>query len=325
MNASAAQASQPVQQVTIDERNDGQRIDNFLHARLKGVPRSRIYRLLRTGQVRVNKGRTRQDYRLRSGDVVRIPPVRHGESMQPAPPGDRTLARIRAAILYEDDAILVLDKPPGIAVHGGSGLKYGVIEALRALRPEARFLELVHRLDRETSGCLLIAKKRSALRHLHGLLRGSEIAKTYIALLKGRWAGGPERVDAALRKNVLSSGERIVRVQEAAGKEATTLFEPLARSPLATLVRALPATGRTHQIRVHAAHLDRPLAGDEKYGDPEFNRSLRGAGLRRLFLHASALRFAHPTTGDEIRISAPLAPDLVAVLGALNLKTPCDV
>ncbi|MDD3449975.1 MAG: 23S rRNA pseudouridine(955/2504/2580) synthase RluC [Gammaproteobacteria bacterium] len=303
--------------VEVDEGADGQRIDNFLSTRLKGVPRSHLYRLLRKGEVRVNRKRIRPEYRLQSGDLVRIPPVRSAAPVAPARPAEGTAQRIRESLLYEDAALLVLDKPSGLAVHGGSGLSFGAIEALRSIYPEHRFLELVHRLDRETSGCLMVAKKRSALRALHEALREGRVEKTYLALVRGAWTGGTRRIDAALRKNVLQSGERVVRV-DGDGKSSVSHFEPVARYREATLVRVRLETGRTHQIRVHAAHLGHPLAGDGKYGDETFNRRLRELGLKRLFLHAAALRLQHPQTGEPLELEAPLPPELERVLEKLK-------
>ncbi|MEJ2646514.1 MAG: 23S rRNA pseudouridine(955/2504/2580) synthase RluC [Gammaproteobacteria bacterium] len=303
-----------VRVVEVASEDADQRIDNFLMRHLKGVPRSRIYRILRRGEVRVNGRRTGPDYRICAGDKVRIPPVRTaagGGGPAPVRPG------LEAAILYEDDRYLVLDKPSGLAVHGGSGVSHGVIEALRALRPQARFLELAHRLDRETSGCLLVAKRRSALRAVHELLRGGGVEKRYLALVQGAWQGGPRQVNAPLRKNQLRSGERMVRV-DPTGKSAQTWFRPVTVYGQATLVEAHLGTGRTHQIRVHAAHSGHPIAGDEKYGDEGFNRAMRSLGLRRLFLHAQSLAFTEPDSDREIHVSAPLAPDLRAVLDALE-------
>ncbi len=297
----------------------GQRIDNFLLTRLKGAPKSLIYRILRRGEVRVNRGRIKPSYRLQAGDSVRIPPVRLGEPRTPARPNQRVLDELEAAILYEDKRLLVLNKPSGLAVHGGSGVSFGVIEALRALRPEAHYLELVHRLDRETSGCLVIAKKRSALRALHALLRGEGeegVDKRYLALVKGRWEGGPRRVEAPLHKNVLKSGERIV-VVDPAGKAALSLFKPLTIYDDASLVEVRLITGRTHQVRVHAAHAGHPIAGDDKYGDPEFNRRMAGLGLKRLFLHARSLGF-ELEGGAPVQVNAPLDDDLNRVLDALE-------
>ena len=302
--------------VEIDAERADQRIDNFLLTLLKGVPKSMIYRLLRTGQVRVNKGRVKPPYRLQRGDVIRIPPVRVPEKDQISEPGKGVLARIERNIIFEDSGLIVLNKPSGIAVHGGSGISYGVIEAMRKLKPECKRLELVHRLDRETSGCLLIAKKRSALRHLHESLRLGKVKKIYLALCKGKWRGGERLIDAPLRKNVVSSGERIVRVN-ADGKEAISRFAPKQRFKLATLMEVELFTGRTHQIRVHAAFSEHPLAGDDKYGDKEFNRRMRDFGLKRLFLHAYQLKF--PWDDSLLEVSSPLDDDLEKVLS--NLKS----
>lgn len=306
-----------VKLVDIGPEQAGQRIDNYLLTQLKGAPRSLIYRIVRKGEVRVNKGRIQPQYRLKEGDQVRIPPVRLGEKSEVAP-AEQTLRQVESAVLYEDKRILILNKPSGLAVHGGSGISYGVIEALRALRPDAPFLELVHRLDRDTSGCLIIAKKRSTLRSLHELLRENRIDKYYLALLKGEWHGGKWRIEAPLKKNVLKSGERIVRVDET-GKPAVSLFRPLAVNPTASLVEVKLETGRTHQIRVHAAYSGHPIAGDDKYGDKLFNKQLREMGLKRLFLHAHRLAFEFPDDGPHIDVSAPLANDLRKLLGKLKL------
>ena len=297
----------------------GQRVDNFLLNRLKGAPRSLIYRILRRGEVRVNKGRIRPEYRLKAGDTLRIPPVRLAPRTTPPRPAEPVLHQLENAILYEDNRLLVLNKPSGMAVHGGSGLSYGVIEGLRALRPQAPYLELVHRLDRDTSGCLLIAKKRSALRRLHELLRSNQVDKRYFALLKGQWRGGSRDIDAPLRKNVLRSGERMVRV-DSEGKTALSIFRPLAVGKSASLVEVKLETGRTHQIRVHAASIDQPIAGDDKYGDDGFNRQLREIGLKRLFLHARSLRFQLIEGESAIEVSAPLDEVLQQVLRKLELE-----
>jgi len=298
----------------------GQRIDNYLLSRLKGVPKSHIYRLLRTGQVRVNKGRVKPAYRVKAGDQIRIPPVRTAEQGGGAVPKASVLDLVQNSVIYEEPGLLVLNKPAGIAVHGGSGLQYGIIEALRALRPAAPFLELVHRLDRDTSGCLIIAKKRSVLRSLHALLRSGEVVKLYLALVKGRWRGGGRAVDLALQKNVLHSGERVVHVQ-GDGKPALSLFEPATIYSQASLMQVRLMTGRTHQIRVHAAHIGHPLAGDSKYGDREFNRHMRELGLKRLFLHAQSVAFVFPDSGREVHVTAPLSPDLRHVLDKLEANT----
>jgi len=313
-------AKPAVQWLDISAEQAGQRIDNFLLRVLKGVPKSRVYRLLRKGEVRVNKGRIGPEYRLQSGDQVRIPPVRVAESPAGAPPPDAVLERLADAVIYEDERLLVLDKPAGIAVHGGSGLDYGVIEGLRALRPQAPYLELVHRLDRDTSGCLMIAKKRSELRSLHDLLRSGAVRKRYLLLAMGDWRQGPWKVDAPLKKNQLSGGERIVRV-DPEGKAALTRFRHLESYAGASLMEADLGTGRTHQIRVHAAHAGHPLAGDEKYGDPRFNRRLRELGLKRLFLHAHYLAFEDTERQRAIEVSAPLSADLRGVIQKLETSS----
>lgn len=313
----AVEAPLRVQHWVAAEGDAGQRIDNFLIRRLKGVPRSVIYRILRRGEVRVNAKRIGPDHRLAAGDVVRVPPVRTAVE-RPAPaPGAGTAARLAAAILYEDERMLVIDKPAGLAAHGGSGLSYGVIEALRALRPQDRELELVHRLDRDTSGCLMIARRRSVLRLLHGLQREGRIEKRYLALLAGRWRRGAARVDAPLRKNVLQGGERMVRVA-ADGKDAVTEFRVVQRFADSTLVEATLLTGRTHQIRVHAAHLGTPILGDAKYGDAEANRHYRQLGLRRLFLHAAGLTVRWPGDEAPLRVTAPLDTELQQLLDRLE-------
>ena len=304
-----------VRQVEIGAGESGQRIDNFLTKHLKGVPKSHIYRILRDGQVRVNGGRIKPAYRLQGGDTVRIPPVRTPEEGVPIRPPDGVLKRLRDAILYEDEALLILDKPSGLAVHAGSNLPFGVIEALRIMRPGAEFLELAHRLDRDTSGCLILAKQRPALLHLHKLLKSGDIEKRYLLLAAGKWQGGAREVREALEKNAVRGGERMVQVSET-GRQAVTRFRPVARYRDATLLEALLDTGRTHQIRVHATHIGHPLAGDDKYGDAEFNRLMAGRGLKRLFLHAQAVSFVMPN-GKAIDISTPLSADLKQVLDGL--------
>jgi 23S rRNA pseudouridine955/2504/2580 synthase len=313
----ASEASGRVEYWEAGEGDAGQRIDNFLLRRLKGVPRSVIYRILRRGEVRVNARRIGPEYRLAMGDRVRVPPVRTAAPAAPARPGAGLAATLAAAVLHEDDGLLVVDKPAGLAVHGGSGLSQGVIEALRALRPDVPELELVHRLDRDTSGCLMIAKRRSQLRLLHGLQREGRIEKRYLALLAGRWRRGTARVDAPLRKSVLQGGERMVRVA-ADGKAAVTEFQVV--EPLAdcTLVEAGLVTGRTHQIRVHAAHLGTPILGDAKYGDAEANRRFRELGLKRLFLHAAGLVIRWPGGEEPLRVEAPLPADLAGLLARLE-------
>ncbi len=307
-----------VREIEVGEDGVGQRIDNFLLKTLKGVPKSRIYRILRKGEVRVNRGRIKPEYRLRMGDMVRIPPIRVSETSEPVSPGNRVLKLIEQNILYEDKGLLVLNKPSGLAVHGGSGVSFGVIEAFRALRPDARFLELAHRLDRDTSGCLVIAKKRSVLRAFHELLREGGMDKHYLALVQGRWQGGKRRVEAPLRKNVLKSGERVVRVSED-GKAALSIFTPITIYKDCTLMRVKLVTGRTHQVRVHAQFCGHPIAGDDKYGDAAFNREMAMRGLKRLFLHAAELRFTLPDSAT-IHVEAPLEATLQTLLSRLEAK-----
>ena len=302
----------------ISEDEAGQRIDNYLMAKLKGVPKSLIYRIVRKGEVRVNKGRIKPEYKLQCGDVVRVPPVRVSEKTQ-APVSSKLnkVASLEQQIIFEDDCLLVINKPSGIAVHGGSGLSFGVIEGLRALRPKARFLELVHRLDRDTSGILLVAKKRSALRHLHEQLRVKTVQKDYLALVRGQWQSHVKVVQAPLLKNELASGERIVKVSPE-GKPSETRFSIEERYPTATLVKASPVTGRTHQIRVHTLHAGHPIALDDKYGDKDFDAEMRALGLNRLFLHAASIRFEHPKTGETLRLNAPLDEKMKAILKKLR-------
>jgi 23S rRNA pseudouridine955/2504/2580 synthase len=315
----------PVTYVEAGEGDAGQRIDNFLIRVLKNVPRSLVYRILRTGQVRVNGKRAKPDYRLESGDRVRLPPVRRkpaGEASARAP--SKSLRDfVAAAVIHEDRDLIVVNKPPGVAVHGGSGVSFGVIEALRAVHPELKELELVHRLDRETSGCLLVAKRRSVLRSLHAQLRERDMEKRYLALVVGRWPYGRKTIDLPLKTNLKQGGERVVRVH-AEGQEALTTFEPQEHfGKLATLLDVTLGTGRTHQIRVHAAHAGHPIAGDDKYGDRERDAKLQPYGLSRMFLHASALTFtrANSTGGDDaepFRVTAPLPDDLEQLLASLR-------
>ncbi len=303
--------------ITVDPEHAGQRIDNFLHTRLKGAPKSLVYRILRKGEVRVNKGRAKPEYKLKAGDVIRVPPLRLAEDM-PVVVGDGLQETLRAAIVYEDDDLLLLNKPAGLAVHAGSGVRVGVIETLRALFPTLPNIELAHRLDRETSGLLVVAKTRPTLLSLHELLRGDQVKKTYLALVHGSWPDKRVEVDAPLAKNNLRSGERMVEVT-GEGKESLTRFRVLQRYSEVTLVEAMPVTGRTHQIRVHAAHVDHPIAGDDKYGDQTLDRALRPYGLGRLFLHAARIQIPRPGK-PELRVEAPLPAELQAVLNALPSK-----
>ncbi|ATG92022.1 23S rRNA pseudouridine(955/2504/2580) synthase RluC [Methylomonas koyamae] len=309
MNTAADQTTPQVQWLEITEANSEQRLDNFLIAYLKGVPKTRIYRMVRKGEVRVNKGRIDVSYKLQLGDIVRIPPVRVSEKKDEAIVQPTLKFSLENHILYEDDGFIVLNKPAGFAVHGGSGVSSGVIEGLRQIRPQQKFLELVHRLDKDTSGCLLIAKKRSVLKVLHELFRGDGIQKTYLALLAGQFQRKKQVVDVPLLKNVAQGGERMVVVSQA-GKAAETLFTRLKQYQDATLVHAAPKTGRTHQIRVHAAWLGHPIVADDRYGDGETNKMFKKRGYKRLFLHAEQLQFAHPLTGEPLHFVAPLPADL---------------
>jgi 23S rRNA pseudouridine955/2504/2580 synthase len=311
-------APKQAQILTVDENGAGQRLDNFLMREMKGVPRTRLYRALRKGEVRVNKGRARADYRLVAGDRVRIPPLRVPTPGEPASAPRKLREALSRAVVYEDDNLLVVNKPSGLAVHGGSGVSHGLIETLRQMRPDARYLELVHRLDRDTSGLVLVARRAAVLRELHRLLREKQVEKRYLALVAGKWPAAKRAVDAPLEKNVLQSGERMVRVSRE-GKAAQTEFRVLERLPGATLVEAMPVTGRTHQIRVHALHAGHPLLGDAKYGNAESEQLSRRLGLNRLFLHAQALRFTLGETG-EIELRAPLEPELEAILEKLRTQ-----
>ncbi|HTT00803.1 MAG TPA: RluA family pseudouridine synthase [Steroidobacteraceae bacterium] len=313
-------AREAVRHVEVTEERAGQRLDNFLMRLLEKVPRSHVYRLVRRGEVRVNGRRASPEQRLQWRDKVRVPPV-HVEppASGPRSPPPRLLERIRAAVIHEDSRLIVVDKPPGIATHGGSGVSFGVIETLRALYP-GQPLDLVHRLDRDTSGCLLIARKPATLRALHALLREGHFQKGYLALLKGHWNLGHKRIDAPLRTDLRVSGERTVRVH-ATGKQAVSEFRPVQFfGKQATLVEVALFTGRTHQIRVHAAHAGHPVAGDAKYGDADFNLQMRTAGLERMFLHAHSVSFTWPQ-GGEFSASAPLPPDLRSLLDELQSRS----
>ena len=306
-----------VQWFDVDADLAGQRIDNFLRTKLKGAPKTLVYRILRKGEVRVNKKRIKPDYRLQEGDLVRVPPLRLTEARQ-APVASASLAAsLEAAVLYEDADLMVINKPSGLAVHGGSGISLGLIETLRQIRPQAKFLELVHRLDRDTSGCIMVAKKRSALRFLHEALRQKKVTKIYNALVDGKWSTRKTRVDAPLQKNELKSGERVVKAHPM-GKESLTEFKVLQRfAGYATLVEARPVTGRTHQIRVHSQFAGHPIIGDDKYGVDATNKFMRQFGLKRLFLHAVELRMPLPSGGRKV-IKAPLGD--VLQKGMSNLQ-----
>ncbi|MEY3182696.1 MAG: hypothetical protein RLZ35_681 [Pseudomonadota bacterium] len=302
----------------ITEEQAGQRLDNFLTRLLKSVPKTHVYRLIRTGAVRVNKGRKKPDYKLQALDAIRIPPVHTTtEKTKPTRLQKQVGESLLDTLLYEDDYLLIINKPAGIAVHGGSGIQVGVIEALRQSHPRGEHLELVHRLDRETSGCLMIAKRRAALRGLHEQLRtGHQLQKKYRCFVQGQWPG-THTLEYPLLKNTLQSGERIVRV-DPNGQAAKTRFSLLKAYPGASLVEAQPITGRTHQIRVHATHAKHPIGGDEKYGSPEFNKYLRKKSLSRLFLHAHELQLTLPYNGKKLRVIAPLDKALTTFLASMQ-------
>ncbi len=315
-----------VRHLVVDDESSGQRLDNFLIRELKGVPKTHLYRIIRSGEVRRNKGRVQADDRLQAGDVLRIPPIRlsaraDDKAANPAPARE-------FPVIHEDDAFLAIAKPAGVAVHGGSGVSFGVIEQLRQARPQARLLELVHRLDRETSGLLLVAKKKSALKALQDQFRERETGKTYLALVRGDWPVTRRRIEWPLHKYLLPDGERRVRVTTADdpdGQYALTLVKVARRVPPSpalpsgfTLLEVTIRTGRTHQIRVHLAHAGHPIAGDDKYGDFELNRGLQAAGLRRMFLHAWRLRLQHPVTAETLQLEAELPAELQSALAALE-------
>ncbi len=303
----------------VDTDSEGQRLDNFLLRTLKGVPRSHIYKLIRSGQVRVNSGRVRARYRLKEGDQVRVPPIIRNTSL-PVDVSTSGIQWLAEHVLYEDSRILVLNKPAGMAVHGGSGISFGCIEALRSLKPSLRKADLVHRLDRATSGCLLVAKRRSALRQIHTLLRDRNTVKRYLALLKGHWQHGEVEIDLPVTVKRRGGGSHVC--VDPAGKEALTHFRVIDYfDTQATLVEILIATGRTHQIRVHAAHAGHPVAGDDRYGDDVFNTNLVSFGLRRLFLHAHAIEFVWPESEEVFAVSAPLPKELSVVLDELNRRS----
>jgi len=307
----ATNPSLEVSWLTVDEESVGQRLDNYLIRHLKGVPKTHVYRIIRSGEVRVNKGRAAADTRIEMGDVVRLPPVRISDKVaekaaQPAPAREFPL-------LLEDDNLMAIDKPAGVAVHGGSGVSFGVIEQLRQARPQAKLLELVHRLDRETSGILLVAKKRSALKHLQDQFRERETGKTYMALVQGSWPEKLKVIDSALHKFLLPDGERRVKVttpDDPDGMRSITLVKVAERLMGCTLLEVTIKTGRTHQIRVHLASAGHPIAGDDKYGDFEWNKSLSKQGFKRMFLHAWRLQFTHPVSGQRVELKSAMPTEL---------------
>ncbi len=312
-----------VQNIRVDPESEGQRLDNFLVRHLKGAPKTLVYRIIRSGEVRLNKGRAHADSRVQSGDIVRVPPLRLS-----APKTEGIAPAREFPVLFEDDSLLAIDKPAGVAVHGGSGVSFGVIEQLRQARPSARMLELVHRLDRETSGVLLVAKKRSALKHVQDQFRDRETGKTYLALVQGQWPSNRKVIDMPLEKYLLGKGEaegerrvRVVGKDDPNGMRAITLVKVAKLVGSCTLLEVTIKTGRTHQIRVHLASQGHPIAGDDKYGDFEFNRQMQKKGLKRMFLHAWRLQFRHPGNGENVRLVSELAPELQQFVHALQPPT----
>ena len=312
-----------VKWLVVDEESAGQRLDNFLMRHLKGVPKTHVYRIIRSGEVRINKGRCSADSRVEAGDEIRVPPVRMSDKV--AEKAARPAPAREFPPLLEDDHLLAIDKPAGVAVHGGSGVSFGVIEQLRQARPQARLLELVHRLDRETSGILLVAKKRSALKHLQDQFRERETGKTYLALVRGEWPVRLKVIDQPLHKYLLPDGERRVKVaalDDPDGMRSITLVKVAQRLQGCTLLEVTIKTGRTHQIRVHLASQGHPIAGDDKYGDFEWNKVLHKQGLKRMFLHAWRLQFNHPASGERVALQAELPPELQEHIDHVQLPTP---
>lgn len=306
---------EPAARVSIEPDQNDRRLDNFLRARFRDIPKSRIYQMIRKGEVRVNGGRVKPAYRLQSGDQVRLPPVcRLPPDLPPVLPAD-SIPRVTDAVLYEDEELLVLNKPSGIPVHGGTGRPFGIIDVLRQTHPSGSALQLVHRLDQETSGCLLLAKNHSCLRRLHQLLRDGKLEKCYLALLKGRLGKRVITVDLPLKRSERHGGKHVVEASDA-GKAAHTRFIRTRLFGNATLTRVEITTGRTHQIRVHASLINHPVAGDHRYGDREFNRQMRPLGLRRLFLHASSVHIPDSGSGKGLTVEAPLPDDLAGTLAA---------
>ena len=323
IGAKPAVSAPAVKWLVVDEESSGQRLDNFLMRHLKGVPKTHVYRIIRSGEVRINKGRASADSRLEAGDEVRLPPVRISDKV--AEKAARPAPAREFPPLLEDDHLLAIDKPAGVAVHGGSGVSFGVIEQLRQARPQARLLELVHRLDRETSGILLVAKKRSALKHLQDQFRERETGKTYLALVKGDWPTKLKVIDQPLHKYLLPDGERRVKVttsDDPDGMRSITLVKVAQRLSGCTLLEVTIKTGRTHQIRVHLASNGHPIAGDDKYGDFEWNKALQKQGLKRMFLHAWRLQFNHPASGERLALQAELPPELQEHIAHVQLPTP---
>ena len=307
--------SQGVSRVTVTQEDAGQRIDNYLLRCFKGVPRSHVYRILRKGEVRINKKRVKPTYKLVAGDELRLPPMRFSQKGPRRPP-DEVVERVAARIVYDDARIMVVNKPAGLPVHAGTGFDYGVIDALQQIEKQEDSVFLVHRLDRETSGCLLIARDRAAMKYCHQALREGQVRKFYAALLMGRWGQGKQSIELPLARNKMQGGERLAQVDES-GKAAHSIFIPVREFVQASLMKVELLTGRTHQIRAHAAAIGHPLAGDRQYGDRDFNNEMKSLGLKRMFLHAQSLSFPHPDDGQMLAIEPPLDDDLQAVLDKL--------
>lgn len=317
MNESLAKTKSSVQVVEIKEDQDGQRLDNFLLRALGDIPKSMIYRIIRKGEVRVNKGRIKPNHRLKTGDFVRIPPVRHDTESSEVKLPQSLLGEVGRQILFENNDYMVVNKPSGLAVHGGSGLRFGLIDVIRAIRPQHEYLELVHRLDRETSGCLLFAKNRQALIFMHEQFKQNQVIKKYLAGIEGEWKSGTKTISAPLIKNATQGGERIVEVNDK-GKEAISHFKLVQQFNRLSLIEVELQTGRTHQIRVHAAHEGHPVAGDKKYGNKNYNQWIKEKGLKRLFLHSHWLEFYLPGDNERTQINTPLPDELQVVLSNLE-------
>ncbi|PCJ33189.1 MAG: 23S rRNA pseudouridine(955/2504/2580) synthase [Gammaproteobacteria bacterium] len=305
--------------IEVTAAQSGQRIDNFLLTQEKGVPKSRIYRAIRKGEVRVNKGRIKQTYKIQAGDSIRVPPLHTSDKTVITTVSDRMRKQLTECVLFEDDDLLALNKPPGLAVHAGSNIDQGIIESLRIIRSDLDYLELVHRLDRDTSGCLLLAKSRTALLNLQQQMINHDLNKRYLTLLRGYWKDGERLIEQPLKKNTVSSGERMVRV-DGEGKYSKTVFVPIESFPQAQLTEVILYTGRTHQIRVHSAFINHPVAGDDKYGQRNFNKDMKKFGLKRMFLHAWKLGITHPTSGESLLLEAPLPSQLSNVIEKLRAQ-----
>lgn len=308
---------QKQQTFTIEDDHSPQRIDNYLFRQLKKVPKGLIYRLLRQKAIRVNNKRIKPEYKLQAGDIISIPNIEQETLATTSTPSQKSIDLLEKSILYEDENLIILNKPANIAAHGGSGISFGIIEIMRVARPKLKNLELVHRLDKSTSGCLILAKKRAVLKEIHELLRASKVKKKYLLLVKNKWIGGTRKVNVALSKNDIKSGERMVTADDD-GKKSITIFHPKKIFKDMALLEAELCTGRTHQIRVHATHIHHPLAGDEKYGDKVFNAKMHKLGLKRLFLHAESINFFLKSSNKIINITAPIPKELQNIIAKIS-------